>query len=91
MQGRKNMTENYPLMVPGVKSNAHSVEVVSPFNRRKIGTAARADMQTVMHALDNAQGLYKNKEKWIPAWKRIDILERVVKIMEKKFDYQTNK
>tara|TARA_A100001037_G_scaffold305697_1_gene346842 strand:+ start:15562 stop:17019 length:1458 start_codon:yes stop_codon:yes gene_type:complete len=87
MQGRKNMTENYPLMVPGVKSNAQSVEVVSPFNRRKIGTAARADMQTVMHALDNAQGLYKNKEKWIPAWKRIDILERVVKIMEKKFDY----
>ena len=81
------MVENYPLMVPGTKSKAKPVDVLSPFNRKKIGRAARADMPTVMHALDTANKLYRNKAKWLPAWQRIDILERTVKIMETKFDY----
>jgi acyl-CoA reductase-like NAD-dependent aldehyde dehydrogenase len=81
------MAENYPLMVPGAKSKAKAVDVVSPYNRKKIGRVARADLATVNHALKTAHGLYRNRAKWLPAWQRVDILERTIEIMNKKAEY----
>ncbi|MGY8992638.1 MAG: aldehyde dehydrogenase family protein [Rhodospirillales bacterium] len=63
------MAEIYPLMVPGAKSKAKAVDVVSPYNRK------------------TAHGLYRNRAKWLPAWQRVDILERTIEIMNKKAEY----
>ena len=81
------MVERYGLMVPGAKSNSPSVDIVSPYNRRKIARVATADMAVAEKALKTAYALYRDRDAWLPAWKRVDILERTVEIMTKRADY----
>ncbi len=81
------MAENFPLMVPGAKSKASPIDVVAPYNRRKIAKVSRSDMATIDHALSTAHSLFRDRSKWLPAWQRIDILERTVEIMTSKSDY----
>ena len=81
------MAERYGLMVPGAKSSAPHIDVLSPYNRRKIGSAATADEAVAEQALKTAYGLYRDRDSWLPAWKRVDILERTVEIMTKRADY----
>ena len=81
------MTERYALMVPGAKSGTPAIDVVSPYNRRKIGRVATADMAVAEQALKTAHALYRDRDAWLPAWQRVDILERAVEIMSKRADY----
>ena len=81
------MAERYGLMVPGAKSSAPYIDILSPYNRRKIGSAATADEAVAEQALKTAYGLYRDRDSWLPAWKRVDILERTVEIMQKRAGY----
>ncbi|HJN60380.1 MAG TPA: aldehyde dehydrogenase family protein, partial [Alphaproteobacteria bacterium] len=81
------MVERYALMVPGAKSSTPAIDVVSPYNRRKIGRVATADMAVAERALKTAHALYRDRDAWLPAWQRVDILERAVEIMSRRADY----
>ncbi len=81
------MAENYPLMVPGASSSAPDVKVVAPYDLSPIGTVAAADQSAVDRALDTAHGLYRDRDSWLPAWRRVDILERAIEIMGDRADY----
>jgi acyl-CoA reductase-like NAD-dependent aldehyde dehydrogenase len=81
------MAENYPIMVPGAKTSAPKLTVVAPYNGRKIGTVGVADTSVVEKALSTAHDLFRHREKWLPAWQRVDILERAIEIMGKKAPY----
>ena len=81
------MAERYGLMVPGAKSSAPAIDVLSPYNRRKIGRVATADAAVAERALKTAYALYRDRDAWLPAWKRVDILERTVELMTKRADY----
>jgi acyl-CoA reductase-like NAD-dependent aldehyde dehydrogenase len=81
------MAERYALMVPGAKSSTPAIDVVSPYNRRKIGRVATADMAVAERALKTAHALYRDRDAWLPAWQRVDILERAVEIMSRRADY----
>lgn len=81
------MVEHYGLMVPGANDKPSSIEVVSAYKRDTIGCVATADERVLQTALNNAFTLFKNRNNWLPAWKRVDILERTVSIMSKKADY----
>ncbi len=81
------MVEQYRLMVPGAKSSSPAVDIVSPYNRRKIARVATADMAVAEQALKTAYALYRDRDSWLPAWQRIDILERTVEIMTKRAGY----
>ena len=81
------MVERYGLMVPGAKSSSPAIDIVSPYNRRTIGRVATADVAVAEQALKTAYGLYRDRDAWLPAWKRVDILERTVEIMSKRADY----
>ena len=81
------MVERYGLMVPGAKSSSPTVDIVSPYNRRKIARIATADITVAEHALKTAYALYRARDAWLPAWQRVDILERTVEIMTKRADY----
>ena len=74
------MVERYGLMVPGAKSSSPTVDIVSPYNRRKIARIATADITVAEHALKTAYALYRDRDAWLPAWQRVDILERTVEI-----------
>jgi len=81
------MVERYGLMVPGAKNKTSSIEVVSAYKRNTIGHVATADEIVLNTALTNAYKLFRNRNSWLPAWKRVDILERTVSIMSKRADY----
>lgn len=81
------MVERYGLMVPGAKNKSSHIEVVSAYKRIAIGRVATADETVLKIALNNAYTLFRNRDGWLPAWKRVDILERTVSIMSKRADY----
>src|SRR5262245_4391130 len=70
------MTHRFGLLVPGVTSTSAPITVYAPFDRTPIGEVASADAATVEHALATAYRLYRNRDTWLPAAKRIEILER---------------
>lgn len=81
------MAETYPIMVPGAKTGAPNLTVVAPYNGRKIGTVGVADASVVEKALSTAHDLFRHREKWLPAWQRVDILERAIEIMGERAEY----
>ena len=79
--------EHFPLMLAGSnKRNDHQIEVTSPYDDHLIATVETSEMQDVDVALETAQSLFSDREKWIPVAERIAILERAVALMEEQSD-----
>jgi acyl-CoA reductase-like NAD-dependent aldehyde dehydrogenase len=76
------MKEQFPLLVPGATTDAGVVDVHAPFDNRRIAQVTAADMAAVDKALETAYALYRNRDAWLPAAKRIEILEKAVQIMQ---------
>lgn len=58
------------------------IKINSPFDFHLIKEVELADAQEVELALSTANTLFKDKSSWLPKWRRIEILEKVVKLME---------
>ena len=79
--------EHFPLMLAvSNKRNDHQIEVTSPYDDHLIATVETSEMQDVDVALETAQSLFSDREKWIPVAERIAILERAVALMEEQSD-----
>jgi acyl-CoA reductase-like NAD-dependent aldehyde dehydrogenase len=65
------------------------IKVTSPYNLKLIKEIPEMGIKEVELALSKAHGLFKNKSGWIPAWQRVEILEKVVGIMESNIDELT--
>jgi len=81
------MAEHYPLMVPGAKAGPRVVTVTAPFDGKEIATVETADEAAAEIALQTAHKLFRDRDAWLPAWKRVDILERTVELMTERRDY----
>ena len=57
------------------------VKVTNPYDGSFIQEIKMNTTKDVEHALDVADKLFQNQDKWMPAFKRIEILENVVTIM----------
>src|SRR5437868_8848778 len=79
--------DQFGLMIPGATSKSSSITVHAPFDRKPIGTVATADAGAVEHALKTAHGLYRNRDAWLPAVKRIEILEKAVALMKERAEF----
>ncbi len=66
------------------------LKVTSPYNFKLIKEIPLMGKQEVERALEIAYDLSTNRSKWIPAWHRIEILERVVDIMKERVEDLTN-
>lgn len=75
------MSEHFPLMVSGAKA-AGTHKVVSPYDLSEIATVDTAGADAVEQALSSAYALYRNRDAWLPAPKRIEILEKLAGIMQ---------
>lgn len=62
------------------------LEVVNPFDQKIIGSVPVTDWETVDKYLEVADGLFKRRSNWLPSYKRIEILEKIAKIMEGRFE-----
>jgi acyl-CoA reductase-like NAD-dependent aldehyde dehydrogenase len=81
------MQVQVPLMVPGAKpSNLAPLLVEAPFDGAPLGEVAVADAATVDVALTTAERLFRNRDGWMPAFRRIEILERALAIMTEQAD-----
>jgi acyl-CoA reductase-like NAD-dependent aldehyde dehydrogenase len=69
----------------GVKS-APVVEVVNPFDLKAIGTVELATWDQIDDYLATASQLHANRKSWLPVHKRIEILNKVIGIMQGRFD-----
>ncbi|KAA3605853.1 MAG: aldehyde dehydrogenase family protein [Calditrichaeota bacterium] len=66
-----------------------TLKVFSPFDGSLIKELELQDANQVEKAIVTAKNLFDDRSKWIPKYERIEILERVVKIMESRVEELT--
>jgi len=79
------MTAHFPLMVPGAAATG-SHDVHAPFDGSLIATVDVAGASAVETALATAHALYTDRDQWLSAPQRIEILERTAAIMQERAD-----
>ena len=80
------MTEHYPSLVAGLTDSSNKKTITSPYDESVIGTVSTVDVTGVEHAMSTAYSIYRNRKRWLPVSKRIEILENTAKIMRSRFD-----
>ncbi|MBF0357223.1 MAG: aldehyde dehydrogenase family protein [Magnetococcales bacterium] len=58
------------------------LEVVNPFDLQVIGSVALCGWPRVDDYLESAQALFRKRSNWLPAYKRIEVLDKAARIME---------
>jgi len=66
------------------------LKVFSPYNNKLIKEIPMVGTEEVEKALTIAYGLFKNRSKWLPAYQRVEILERVAQIMSTRVEALIN-
>ena len=75
------MPSHFPLKVCGARSSGGTLEVRAPFDDAPIATVETADADAVEQALDHAYRLFRDRDRWLTAAVRIEILDRAAQIM----------
>ncbi len=75
------MTDVYKSMIAGGSTPAGMLEVVAPFDRSLIASVETSGADAVEQALDTAHRLFRDRDQWLPASWRIEILEKTASIM----------
>lgn len=65
------------------------IDVTSPFDGRILTTIEANTKEYIDIALDLAQGAYQNRDRWIPAYERVQILEKTIDIMSNRIEELT--
>jgi acyl-CoA reductase-like NAD-dependent aldehyde dehydrogenase len=66
------------------------INVYSPYDRKPIGTLPLASEEELEQKIKTAHALFEDKNSWLPAHKRISLLEKVRSLMENKIEELTN-
>ncbi len=66
------------------------LKVFSPYDNKLIKEIPMVGAKEVEEALTTAYGLFKDRSKWLPAYQRVEILERVAQIMSTRVEELTN-
>ena len=63
-----------------------SIDVVNPFSLERIGSVETSDWDQIDAMLDTAHGLFRQRDGWLPAYRRIEILRKTARLMADRFD-----
>ena len=66
------------------------LKVFSPYDNKLIKEISMVGTEEVEKALTTAYRLFKDRSKWLPAYRRVEILERVAQIMSTRVEELTN-
>ena len=66
------------------------IEVTSPFDGKVVGTVPFSSTEEVLAVIDRAENTFLDKKNHLPKYKRIEILENVMKIMGSQIEELTN-
>lgn len=78
------MSEPFPIMVPGATPEGEPMEVRAPYDRSVIATVERGGPQVVEKALDTAYRLFRDRDAWLSAARRTEILGAAAAIMQER-------
>ncbi len=78
--------DRFPLMVPGAKASLQPVPVDAPFDGSVIAEIETGDEEVVERALATAYGLYRDRDAWLSAPRRLEILGRTAELMQTRRD-----
>ncbi|GAB2631319.1 aldehyde dehydrogenase family protein [Belliella aquatica] len=70
-------------------SNTTTLKVYNPYNQKLIKEIPKMGKKEVLKALEIAYDLFQDRKNWIPAFKKIEILEKVQEIMKSKIEELT--
>jgi len=70
-------------------SNSTTLKVHNPYNQKLIKEIPMVGKKEVEDALEIAFNLFQDRKNWIPAFKKIEILEKVQEIMKSKIEELT--
>lgn len=80
------MPQHVPLLIPNSDETDGLLNVHAPFDGQLIATVDTASAAAVETALATAYELFRDKQAWLPAEQRIEILENSASIMQSRFD-----
>lgn len=66
------------------------LDITSPFDGSKVGEVKLSSTQEVQAAIDLAYETFLDKDNWLPRYKRVEILEKVMEIMSSQVEELTN-
>lgn len=72
---------HFPFLVANLEDRGNKIEVVSPFDGKKIATVTDATLDVAERALATAYQIFLNRDAWLSLADRIDILNKVQSIM----------
>lgn len=72
------------LTVPGAQSSDGEILVTAPFDGTPLATIPSADAAAVETALATASGVFRDRSKWLPIPRRIQILKALSKLLEQR-------
>ncbi len=74
------MSQKFPLMIPGAKPEG-THKVTAPFDGAHIADCETAGAGAIETALKTAHALYTNRDGWLKAPQRIEILRKTAQLM----------
>ena len=75
------MLPRISLMTPDSHSGGGSIEVVAPFDRSPVAVVETADASIAESAFNTAHSIFRNRQQWLPAEKRNEILRRAADLV----------
>lgn len=76
------MAEEFNVMIPGARGSDARIQVVAPWDLAPITEVPAASADDVERALDTAHKIFRDRNRWLPIPKRIEILEKTASLME---------
>ena len=76
------MPDQFPLMVPDASPDGELMEVHAPWDGSLIATVERGGPAVAEKALDTAYRLFRDRDGWLSAARRIEILRRTAALMQ---------
>ena len=81
------MSEHFPIMVPGAVAAKTPLTVTAPYDGVEIATVETGGADAAEAALATAYGLYRDRDAWLGAARRIEILGRAADLMHEQREY----
>jgi acyl-CoA reductase-like NAD-dependent aldehyde dehydrogenase len=75
------MNNDFTNMVPDTRETGR-LSVTSPWSGKVIGSVPQLNSDGIQHALELAYSVFRDRARWLPVSRRIDILKRTAAIME---------
>ena len=81
------MSEQFELMIPGGSGTGEMLKVVAPWGLSEIAEVPVVSASDVDLALNTAYKIFRDRDRWLPVPKRIEVLEKTAELMQQQAEH----